>query len=214
MLSLHHSFVPDSEINPFLKTTIMKLKSLKKLSLKFSYMGLIFTTACMAQMSESVMDSNAGLNGGFEVFQKQLPVNWLVYTQKTVKEGKFTISSDTNVYFEGKKSLHFNVENCSNKGGRFSPGIAQEIPVNVGESYEISARIKSNASAFVIKSSAVNAFNHSAETILQKNEAKEEWTLYKATLKIPEKMERLRVELTVLSGGELWVDGIQINKLP
>lgn len=194
----------------------MNLKSidLKKLSFKTSCLGLIFTTACMGQMSESYHNPKVGFNGGFEVIQNNLPVNWLVYTQHTTKEGQFSIQSDSSVYFAGKKSLRLDIEKCSDKGGRFSPGIAQELKVNAGETYEIKARIRNQDTKFTLHASAVNAFHHGPIVDLVSLSSGNEWIEYRTSIQIPEKMESLRLELNVLSPGNLWIDDVQINRIP
>ncbi|MEA1973046.1 MAG: hypothetical protein U9N34_07130 [Candidatus Cloacimonadota bacterium] len=52
-------------------------------------------------MSEKETDISAGLNGGFEISKNVLPVNWLMYTNKTVSEADFTIELDEDVFIEG-----------------------------------------------------------------------------------------------------------------
>jgi hypothetical protein len=89
-------------------------------------------------MSESLIDECLGLNGSFEKAKNNLPTNWLVYTQNTTGEGDFNISFDTNDAKDGTQSLKLDVKKCSDKGGWYSPGIAQEIPVKVNEEYKIS----------------------------------------------------------------------------
>lgn len=42
----------------------------------------LFGTSCTSQMSQSVTDETAGLNGGFEHVKEGLPVNWLCYPPK------------------------------------------------------------------------------------------------------------------------------------
>ena len=49
---------------------------------------MLMLSGCI-QMSEEETDASAGLNGGFEVSKNGLPVNWLVYTPKTVSDADF-----------------------------------------------------------------------------------------------------------------------------
>ena len=57
------------------------------------------------QMSESVTDDSAGMNGGFEITEDDLPVNWVVYTPATIPTGDYDLVIDTVEYKEGKQSL-------------------------------------------------------------------------------------------------------------
>ena len=58
--------------------------------------GLVLV-ACI-DMSEYVADSSAGLNGSFETVESGLPVNWIVYTPRTVPDGDFDVSLDSEAY--------------------------------------------------------------------------------------------------------------------
>ena len=64
-------------------------------------------------MSEFVMDKNAGVNGSFEIVKSGLPVNWLIYTPRTVETGDFDLIIDTTEFKDGRQSLHFAVRECS-----------------------------------------------------------------------------------------------------
>jgi len=57
--------------------------------------------------SESVLDESAGMNGGFEIVKAGLPVNWLVYTRKTLPAGDYDLVIDTAEHRAGKQSLKF-----------------------------------------------------------------------------------------------------------
>ncbi|MFY8020610.1 MAG: carbohydrate binding domain-containing protein [Bacteroidia bacterium] len=167
--------------------------------------------SCSAQMSESKKNTQVDFNGSFEVFEDGLPVNWLVYTSKTVKTGDFSISSDANEFKLGKQSLRFDIKNCSAAGGRFSPGIAQEIPVKSGETYTVSFWAKNTGSDFVCTIAGINSFARGSTTSLKSNNNSGEWTYYTAQYQIPEKMDQLRIELNILQGGTVWLDGIEIK---
>ena len=52
-------------------------------------LSLLVVIGCN-QMSEIEIDTSAELNGGFEISKNGLPVNWLMYTQNTVPDGKFS----------------------------------------------------------------------------------------------------------------------------
>jgi hypothetical protein len=180
----------------------------------FTILGcIILISGCMKQMSESSADTNAGFNGSFEHIKDGLPANWLVYTQNTTGEGNFTIMPDTSDYMEGKQSLKFSVQNCSHKGGRFSPGIAQEMTVKEGEEYKIFFYIKNEGADLRITIAGVNAFNRSEGIVLHSSETIYEWRKFEYKYKIPSSMDRLRFEVSILKPGTMQIDGIEIGKL-
>lgn len=172
-----------------------------------------FISGCKAQMSESVMDPSKGLNGGFEAVVGSLPVNWLVYTPRTTGSGDFSIDFDKLDPQEGNQSLRFIVRQCSAKGGRYSPGIAQELPAKVGESYKVTFRVRNTGSDFQFSITGVDAFNKSAGPLLRIAEAIPSWRKYEYVYKMPAPMKRLRLEVSVLSPGTFWIDGISVAKI-
>jgi len=176
--------------------------------------GLLYTnTSCTKQMSESVTDESAGINGSFEVIKNNLPVNWLVYTPNTTGEGDFDFSFDTKDAKEGKQSLKLDVKTCSAKGGWHSPGIAQEIPVKANEEYKISFWIKNSQSTFTVNINCVNAKQESKCLTLASSESINEWKYYEYKYKVPKDMEKLRIEMNVVKPGIFWIDNIKVMLL-
>ena len=115
--------------------------------------------ACM-KMSETYTDPEAGLNGGFEIEQNGLPVNWMLYTPNTVSDASFNIILDTENYVEGKQSLLFDVRECSSIGGRMSPGFTNEfseIGQFAGEgTYLLSFQLKNTGAQVSVEAGAVS----------------------------------------------------------
>jgi hypothetical protein len=175
--------------------------------------SLMLLVSCMKEMSESIRDESAGLNGGFEKTKNNLPLNWLVYTQNTTGDGDFTILIDSVKAAEGKRCLHFAVIDCSNKGGRFSPGISTEIKAQAGNTYKITCKIKNQGAAFCIRLSGVNAFESSTGPELRSAETIPEWRDIELEYTPAKNMEKLRLEVNVLGAGDFWIDGIQIIPL-
>jgi hypothetical protein len=171
----------------------------------------LFLTSCR-QLSESVINESAGFNGGFEITEKALPVNWLVYTKNTAS-GDFDIITDTSIFREGKQSLKFQVRSCSDKGDRFSPGIAHEIDAKAGETYKVSFWIKNSGCEFYYKIRGVSAKHGDEVPMLISAEKTEEWKFIENQYTIPQGMNRLRFELNVLSPGSFWLDDVKIEKV-
>lgn len=176
--------------------------------------GLLYISAsCSKQMSESVTDESAGINGSFEQVKNNLPVNWLVYTPNTSGEGDFDFSFDTKNAKEGKQCLKLYVKTCSAKGGWHSPGIAQEIPVKVNEVYKISFWLKNSESTFIVNINCVNAKQESKRLTLNSSESVNEWRYYEYKYKVPNDMEKLRIEMNVIKPGTFWIDNFKISAL-
>ncbi|MBL7902012.1 MAG: hypothetical protein JNK73_08460 [Bacteroidia bacterium] len=175
--------------------------------------SLLLLVSCMKEMSESISDESAGLNGGFEKTKNNLPLNWLVYTQKTTGYGDFSILIDSIKAAEGKRCLHFAVKDCSNTGGRFSPGISTEIKAQAGNTFKITCKIKNTGSAFCIRLSGVNAFEASAGPELRSSESIPEWREIELKYTLAKEMEKLRLEVNVLSAGDFWIDDLKVEKV-
>ncbi|HEY1046786.1 MAG TPA: hypothetical protein VGF79_10125 [Bacteroidia bacterium] len=161
--------------------------------------------------SEEKRNQSVGFNGGFEAFDDGLPVNWIVYSNKTVKDNDFDVLKDSIDYAEGKSSLKFVVRTCSGKPGRFSPGFTNEFEAKVGATYKVSFKVKNKGCKWKMNVSGVNAFNGSEVKEIPGVDAALGWQSYECDYVMPEKMERLRLELNVLSAGELNIDDVKVD---
>lgn len=189
------------------------IQKITKTRILFFFLIVLSLNACTQKLSESIKNEKEGINGSFEIIEENLPVNWLVYTPKTIKKSDFDFFTDNTEAINGKNSLKFVVRNCSNVGGHLSPGISQEIEVEPKNTYIIKCWIKNDGSKFRIKSNAVSAFSKDKGEIIESNTSKQDWVLYELTTTIPEKMKRLRLEINVLESGTVWIDDISISKV-
>lgn len=178
--------------------------------LKFS--TLLSFSFCNAQLSESAIDHSVGMNGSFEIVKNGLPVNWLVYTEKTVKEGQFKISIDDDSK-QGNNSLKFSVVKCSGKGGWLSPGISQEINAKKNANYKVTLWAKNMGAEILIKINGVSSHKKDVGPSLLTSEIKEDWFEYKFMYKMPNDMERLRIEINLVKPGTIWLDDIRIEEV-
>ena len=190
----------------------MKTNALAPLLILLLFSLTLILSSCVTQLSEWENDQSAGINGGFEIVKSDLPVNWLVYTPKTCGEGDWDLRYDTSDVIEGKQSLCFDVRLCSDKGGRFSPGIAQEIKVKEGGRYKISFRIKNAGSDFKIKINAVNPLSEAKGIVMESKESIDKWRLYEYDYKMPKDMKRLCFELSTLKPGKFWIDELRVGE--
>ena len=166
-------------------------------------------------MSEQVSDQSAGLNGGFEIAENGLPVNWLIYTPKTVPDSRFEVALDRDVFKEGRQSLRFQVDKCSAAGGWKSPGFTNEfseIGKFLGEAdYRISFWIRNSGAAFAIAAGGVSAKTGSMRTLMRDNAPTLQWRRFGYRVHVPEN-QWLRMELNILSPGTLWIDNVEITR--
>jgi hypothetical protein len=173
---------------------------------------LVLIYGC-TQMSELISDKDAGLNGSFEITKSGLPVNWLVYTPRTIPEGDYDLIIDTMEYKEGKQSLKFLVRECSPVGGWYSPGFCNEYTANPGEIFRISFWIKNHESEFIIRIGGVSASRGAYDTIVKSKDATDNWKLFDYYYTIPENMKAIRFEMNILQPGTFWIDDIKITKV-
>lgn len=179
-------------------------------------LGLVLILSGCNQMSEKETDTSAGLNGGFEISKNGLPVNWLMYTNKTVPEADFTIELDEDVFMEGKQSLKFDVKKCSSTGGWHSPGFTNEfsdIGKFEGEGiYKLSFWIKNHGTTFNVSGGGVSFQKGDMKTLIEGNEEIDDWKLHEYEIDVP-KDRWLRMQLNILQPGTFWIDDIKIEKL-
>lgn len=188
---------------------------MKNMTTELAFAGLIMFmfTGCMKQMSESVIDTNAGVNGGFEITQNEMPVNWQFYTQKTTGKGNFVIGLDKKNFKEGKQSLKFSVADCSSEGGRFSPGLAQEIPAKEGDEFTVKFWVKNSECEFLVKINGINATESDNGINFKSGDNSDEWKQLKFKYTIPKEMNRLRIEINIIKPGNFWIDYFEIEKM-
>ncbi|MDI9320245.1 MAG: carbohydrate binding domain-containing protein [Phycisphaerales bacterium] len=202
----------------FKKDSVMKKASIFKGFITLIITGILGVAIWVYcyPMSESIENKEIGFNGSFELTKNNLPLNWLVNTVKTTGDGDFSILVDDANAKEGKQSLHFSVLKCSEKGGRFSPGIAQEIPAQAGQSYKLSFWVKNQASTFSITINGVNALEQQEGASIKSADTINEWKMYEMSYTMDTPMKRLRLIVAVLSPGNFWIDDIRValaNKL-
>jgi len=165
------------------------------------------------KMSESIRKPSVDMNGGFEHTKSDLPVNWIVYSPSSIPTGKYDLMFDTDDFKEGKQSLKFLVHKCSDKGGRYSPGITQEYPAQPVESYLVSYWIKNDGCRYAVIAGGVDAKTSHYETIDSSSGRTQAWRFVKHKIRLPRKYKRVRFELSIRSPGTLWIDDVKIEQI-
>ena len=178
--------------------------------------GLILFLSGCTKMSEKETLKSAGLNGGFEVLQNGLPVNWYMYTPNTVPAGDFRIVMDRDLYKEGAQSLKFDVRSCSSTGGWHSPGFTNEFrevgPYEGEATYRISFWIMNEGAKFNLSGGGVAPYKGEMRTLVESNKVIKDWELYEFEVDVPEE-RHLRFQLNILKPGIFWIDDIKIEKV-
>lgn len=162
-------------------------------------------------MSAIVKDESVGMNGSFEVTKSGLPVNWLVYTPRTIPTGDYDLVIDTTEHESGRQSLKFVVRECSPVGGWHSPGISKEYPATPGVTYTVGVWVKNEGAEFVVRFGGVSAFKGEYETVVRTDESIGAWRHYQLDYTLPSKYDRLRLEMNVLRPGTFWIDDVTIS---
>lgn len=168
------------------------------------------------QKSEIISDKNAGINGSFESSKNGLPLNWQVYSPKTVPNSKFKVTLDKTEVQEGTQSLHFEVTKCDSTGGWKSPGITSEF-LEAGKfegmrSYRVTCWIKSRGATHRLSAGGVNAESGNMKVLESQKLPNEDWRFILYEVHVG-KDQWLRLELNVLSPGHLWIDDIRIERI-
>lgn len=171
---------------------------------------VLLISAC-TKLSETVSSSSSGINGGFEIFESGLPVNWSVYTPEIVKDGEFKILPDQEVFCEGKQSLMFDVKSCSDQGGHYSPGFFGEYHQFGFGQYEISGYILNQNTHYRIAAGPVSTHHGSVITLIDKRDTDLNWMPFSFLVDVPEG-SHLRFEMSVLSAGVCRIDQLKIEK--
>jgi hypothetical protein len=171
----------------------------------------ISLVAC-GKFSETIEDDTVGVNGSFEVTESGLPVNWLIYSPKTIPEGDYDLIVDTSEFKSGKQSLKFFVRECSSVGGWHSPGLSQQWDAIPGETYTIEFWVMNEGAEFIVNFGAVTEFDGRMETIIRSDEQISNWKRYSYKYTVPSKFKQIRFELNVLKPGSFWVDDVTIKR--
>jgi hypothetical protein len=194
-----------------MKSTMARTTPTRRAALGSSILLAMLVWPGCARMSESIRKPSVGVNGGFEYTESGLPINWLVYSPSTIPTRKYELSFDKVDFQEGKQALKFIVDECSQTGGRHSPGITQEYPAEPGRSYKISFWIKNDGCDYVVSAGGVDAKTAQLNTVDLSQESTSKWKFVTHELNVPRQFRRIRFELSIRSSGSLWIDDVRIE---
>jgi hypothetical protein len=173
---------------------------------------LLLNTACFGKMSERIAHKSAGLNGDFEVSQSGYPVNWILYTPKTVPHSDFDMVVDKTDFSSGKQSLKFVVRECSSIGGWKSPGLTSEIEAEPGVTYKVSFWAKNKGSQFRFMLGGVSAKEGQYGVNVTSSDTMEIWQKIEYEFTVPGNYSRLRLELNITKPGVFQIDDLKVEK--
>lgn len=164
-------------------------------------------------LSESYTDDAVGFNGGFEVARNGLPVNWAVYSPRTIPTGDYELVVDTLDYRDGRQSLRFVVRDCSPEGGNRSPGISHERPATPGQTYRVGFWVKNDGAEYRARVGAVSATEGQYDVIVQSTDPVGTWRYYEHEVTVPPGFDRIRFEVNVLRPGVFSIDEVVIDPI-
>lgn len=164
-------------------------------------------------MSETINRTSAGLNGDFEITVSGLPVNWILYTPKTVPDADFDLIIDTEEFKSGKQSLKFIVRECTQTGGWHSPGFTREIDAIPGANYRVTFWIKNAGSEYRFIVGGVSAKTGEYGVDMRSSESIDEWRKIEYDFKMPDSYKRLKFELNILKPGTIWIDDLKVEEI-
>ncbi len=180
------------------------------LSLCLALLMLQSIVAC--QRTKYHHDVKVDENLGFEIFENNLPVNWIIYAPE---DAVYRVTADTNVYCEGKKSLRFDLIESAHKGEENYTGFTSEfISLTKGKGRcQLSFRVINQGAKFMVYVNATNAKSSGGSPVLIEETASfSAWKRYEATIDIPDDMW-LRFEIKIFGTGVFRIDDVRINQL-
>ena len=145
-----------------------------------------------------------------------MPVNWGMYTPKTVPDGDFEVALDKENFKEGKQSLKFEIRRSYAGIGWRVPGFTNEF-FHVGRfrgegRYKLSFWVKNDGSEFCVTAGGVSDHGGNMRTVIRENKQIDDWELLEFELEIPNNCW-LRMELNILQPGTFWIDDIRIKRI-
>lgn len=192
---------------------------------------LLFQDGCMLipghGFSEIRRDGNAGYNLGFEIVDRDMPVNWFFKTERVInhwsKAGDvvdFDVVVDQHDAKEGVKSLRYVIHKCitsdqNMKYYAYYPGFFNEFQLEPGGTYRVSFWVKNNGCEFEVITSAVKAKGgeYCASAIVRSDTAIHEWTRFSMVQELCPWMDNLRIEVNVKSPGVFQMDALSIERI-
>lgn len=175
---------------------------------------LILLLSSCSPMSKTVSDDEMGWNGSFERITDGKPVHWNVYTSATAKSGDFDMTVDSTQAYNGTRSIFFTVRECSDRGGRFSPGLFSECAVDANSVYTVQFSVKNSGTLFSVLSGGIMAKEGHMVTLIRSKEIIDGWKQFRYDVPVPDGCNRLRFEASILSPGKFWIDNVIIEKKP
>lgn len=160
---------------------------------------------------------SAGFNGGFEIVESGLPVNWYFH-YPPIKDRDVEISIDTTDAVEGRKSLRFVVHKADPAArGVRTAGLFQVLPAESLRTYRVNFWLKNRGCTMrlLIRSEkASEAPPPNIEILGEAETGTNTWRQFEYTYTVPETYGNIRFELNILQPGTLWIDGVRIESVP
>lgn len=169
--------------------------------------------ASAGPFSETREDATAGPNTSFELARDGLPLNWSIYTPATTGSSDFSVQVDTARAKGGRQSLRISTTAAHPKGGRFSPGFFREVPAQAGDVWEVSFQALGNGAEFHAEAGGVSAKRGELRPWLRWKEQDADWRQHSTRVTIPEGMDRLRVQISVVGVGNVNFDDVVLTRI-
>ncbi len=173
-------------------------------------------------------NESAGFNGGFEIVNAGLPVNW--YLPEGIKQGEVEISLDPEDAVEGKQSLKLLVHRADPAGIWPSARLFQVFqPAKANHSYKVSFWLKNQGCdvRLIIRNEGKDPVFGPSEAVkkdlaghppIEKTLGEEEtgtntWRQFEFIYAVPETDGSIRFEMNIMQPGTLWLDDVRIEEV-
>jgi len=187
-----------------------------KAMLFITVLFVLLLAGCTQMYICAKMDRQAGLNGSFEVTDGGYSVNWL-YNAPPIKDGSATVSLDTSVFIDGKKSIKIVARKVSDSDRVWKkPGLSTRIPVSQRKTYRLSFRAKNKGSSFYAKwiSATYNQKKHlRSKYVLKTDKSFSRWKAFADTISVDDNEKLILLDFVMTAPGTLWIDKVMFEEL-
>jgi hypothetical protein len=156
-------------------------------------------------------DPSAEFNGGFEVAEDGIPVNWAFFPNPEA-DTTFQVAVDPTRAVEGTQSL-----NVTTSPGRILPGFrSRQVQVRVGASYRISVSLINSGSSITVNRIVQDSSGKTAmrrDAIIQTSDNIQDWRTFGETLNVAEGEAQVLLIFLIEGSGTAWFDDVRVEEI-
>ena len=153
----------------------------------------------------------AGLNGGFEVTEAGIPVNWSFFPNPGT-DSTIQVSVDSEHVLEGRQSLRV----IKRPGDRLPAIRSRQIAVESGRDYRLSVSVRNEGCSLKVNrivQDASGKTNVRSDNIIDTSASSTEWETFDETLSVAEGETQVLLIFLIDGSGTLWIDDVKLEAI-